>query len=64
MDCKYPYARRRLALVAGKPDQTSFATNMHFTVSDKSMSISREIPEKKIGECKHKCMIIKQFGLY
>jgi hypothetical protein len=33
--------QRRLGLLAGNPDQRSFTTNMHFILSDKTMSISK-----------------------
>jgi hypothetical protein len=47
----YSYAKKDG--LAGKPGQTSFATNMHFILSDKTMLISKEMLEKRLGECKY-----------
>jgi hypothetical protein len=44
MECKSNIlTQRRLGLLAGKPEHTSFATKMDFTFSDETLSISKEI---------------------
>jgi hypothetical protein len=57
LQCKTKHKRSIFVNEAGvsaeKPDQTSFATHMHFIVQIKTMSISKEIQEKGHGECKY-----------
>jgi hypothetical protein len=38
---------------AEKPDRTSFATHMHFIVSDKNNVNFKTNKEKRLGECKY-----------